>query len=89
LSTLKSENVPLAVEEATSRSMRLVSPLCAWIASFAHGVVVPIPTFPPSKVAAGPAPACAIASVGYAVEDEAMRPAWNHSGVVVACTTTL
>ena len=36
----------------------------ASLASIADGELVPIPTAPPMKIAAGPAPDCCIASVG-------------------------
>src|ERR1051325_5868601 len=53
----------------------------------ANGLVVPIPTLPPMKVATGPAPACDTASVGYALDEEAKSPACAHSAVVVALVT--
>ncbi|MDO8630543.1 MAG: hypothetical protein Q7R41_08615, partial [Phycisphaerales bacterium] len=56
--------------------------------SLPHGLVVPIPTLPPRNVAAGPAPACATASVGYAEEDEAKSPARAQMAVEVAETST-
>lgn len=43
---VKCEDVALAVDEATSKSRKFVSPLFAWMATFANGVVVPIPTLP-------------------------------------------
>jgi hypothetical protein len=49
-----------------------------------YGEVVPIPTFPPRKVAAGPAPSCETARVGYAEVEEAKIPARPQSAVVVA-----
>ena len=49
-----------------------------------NGLVVPMPTLPPRKVAAGPAPDCVTASVGCAEEEEAKIPACAQSAVVVA-----
>ena len=81
-------NVQALLEDEPSRS-------ASWGAleeasvSDQRGEVVPIPTpVPPMNVAAGPLPLCVTASVGYAVVEEAKRPAWSHRGVVVDCTAT-
>ena len=72
------------VEEAMAKIVWLTSPLLAWIESFEYGDVVPIPTFPPRNVAAGPVPDCVTANVGMEAVLEAKSPPWNHAGVVEA-----
>ena len=47
LSTTKSVVVAVGVDDAISKRREFVSPLFAWIANFANGVVVPTPKLPP------------------------------------------